>query len=133
MRYALWEQQQKEFERARSIYERVLGITDTNHSVWLKYAEMEMVNGFVNRARNVWDRAVQLLPRVDQLWYKYAYMEEKLKNYEGARRIFDRWMKWKPGVKAWDKYVALEWRYHQKLEYIFLCTFCHFITIGTVS
>jgi len=110
MRYALWEQQQKEFERARSIYERVLGITYTNHSVWLKYAEMEMVNGFVNRARNVWDRAVQLLPRVDQLWYKYGYMEEKLKNYEGARRIFDRWMKWKPTVKAWDKYVALEWR-----------------------
>eukprot|EP00494_Astrolonche_serrata_P030615 UN30883 len=71
---------------------------------------MEMINGFVNRARNVWNRAVQLLPRVDQLWYKFALFEEQLRNYDGARRIFDRWMKWKPGVKAWDRYIALEWR-----------------------
>jgi len=109
-RYARWEAQQKEFERARSIYERVLAIDYKNHSIWLVYAEMEMISGFVNRARNVWNRAVQLLPRVDQLWYKFSYMEEQLRNYDGARRVFARWMEFKPGVKAWERYVALEWR-----------------------
>jgi len=66
--YARWEANAKEFERARSIYERVLKIDYKIHNIWLVYAEMEMVNGFVARARNVWNRAVQLLPRVDQLW-----------------------------------------------------------------
>lgn len=108
--YARWEANQKEFERARSIYERVLKIDYKIHNIWLVYAEMEMVNGFVARARNVWNRAVQLLPRVDQLWYKFSYMEEKLRNFDGARRIFARWMEFKPGVKAWERYVALEWR-----------------------
>merc|ERR1712141_338012 len=105
MRYALWEQQQKEFERARSIYERVLGITYSNHSVWLKYAEMEMVNGFVNRARNVWDRAVQLLPRVDQLWYKYACMEEKLKR---CREVYKRFVNCHIELSSFLKYANWE-------------------------
>ena len=66
--YAQWEEKQKDFRRARSVWERAL---DTNYNainLWLKYAEMEMRHRFVNHARNVWDRAVTLLPRVDQLW-----------------------------------------------------------------
>ena len=68
VKYANWEESQKDFERARSVWERCLSVDYRNVSVWLKYAEMEMRNKFVNHARNVWDRAVQLLPRVDQLW-----------------------------------------------------------------
>lgn len=108
LKYAAWEESQKEFERARSIFERILDIDYQSPSIWLKYSEMEMRNRFINRARNVWDRAVQLLPRVDQLWFKYALMEEKLGNFEGARRIFERWMKWNPPEKAWMSYIALE-------------------------
>jgi hypothetical protein len=66
--YAIWEEGQKDFRRARSVWERTLDVTYTNASVWLKYAEMEMRHRFINHARNVWDRAVSLLPRVDQLW-----------------------------------------------------------------
>merc|ERR1711976_55543 len=43
MKYAKWEQNQQEFTRARSIYERCLDVTYTNHTIWLKYAEMEML------------------------------------------------------------------------------------------
>ena len=110
LKYAQWEESQKEFERSRSIFERIIDIDYQNPTVWLKYSEMEMRNRFVNRARNVWDRAVQLLPRVDQLWFKYALMEEQLKNFEGARRVFERWMKWNPPEKAWMSYIALEHR-----------------------
>ena len=69
MQYAQWEEGQKDFRRARSVWERALDVSYTNPTTWLKYAEMEMRHRFINHARNVWDRAVSLLPRVDQLWY----------------------------------------------------------------
>lgn len=68
VQYASWEEQQKDFRRARSVWERCLDIQHTSVPTWLKYAEMEMRNRFVNHARNIWDRAVTILPRVDQLW-----------------------------------------------------------------
>eukprot|EP00466_Bigelowiella_natans_P021661 jgi/Bigna1/56574/estExt_Genewise1Plus.C_1060008 len=108
--YALWEASQKEFERARSVFERAIDVDYKNQSIWLKYAEMEMKNRFVNHARNVWDRAVTLLPRVDQFWYKFSYMEEMLGNVAGARQIFERWMKWAPGPNAWNTYIKFEVR-----------------------
>ncbi len=66
--YASWEEQQKDFRRARSVWERCLDVDHRSIPTWLKYAEMEMRHRFVNHARNVWDRAVTILPRVDQLW-----------------------------------------------------------------
>ncbi len=66
--YAQWEEKQKDFRRARSVWERALDVNYNAVQIWLKYAEMEMRHRFVNHARNVWDRAVTLMPRVDQLW-----------------------------------------------------------------
>ncbi len=66
--YAQWEEKQKDFRRARSVWERALDVNYNAVNLWLKYAEMEMRHRFVNHARNVWDRAVTLMPRVDQLW-----------------------------------------------------------------
>ena len=42
IKYALWEESQKELDRARSIYERALDVNHRNLTVWLKYAELEM-------------------------------------------------------------------------------------------
>ncbi|KAJ8604367.1 hypothetical protein CTAYLR_002564 [Chrysophaeum taylorii] len=109
VKYAKWEEQQEEFERARSVFERAIDIDHRSTSLWLKYAEMEMRNKFVNHARNVWDRAVTLLPR-SQLWYKYTYMEEMLENFAVARSIFERWMRWEPEEQAWFAYVKFEER-----------------------
>lgn len=112
-KYAGWEESQRDFERARSVYERALDVDYRNQSMWLKYAEMEMRNKHINHARNVWDRAVTLMPRVDQFWYKYSYMEEMLGNVTGARQIFERWLEWQPDDNAFTSYVKLEERYHQ--------------------
>jgi len=112
LKYAVWEASQKEFDRARSIYERALDVDYRNQTLWLKYAEMEMTNKFINMARNIWDRAVSLLPRVDQFWYKYAYMEEMLGNVAGARQVFERWMSWEPDYNGWNSYIKLEMRHH---------------------
>ncbi|KAH0686784.1 hypothetical protein KY284_017337 [Solanum tuberosum] len=115
VKYAEWEESQKDLKRARSIWERALAVDALHHdhTIWLKYIDMEMKNKFVNHARNVWDRAVTLLPRVDQLWYKYIHMEEMLGNVAGARYIFWRWMTWMPDQHGWLSYIKFELRYNE--------------------
>ncbi|KAF8101374.1 hypothetical protein N665_0206s0050 [Sinapis alba] len=113
VKYAKWEESQKDYARARSVWERAIEGDYTNHTVWIKYAEFEMKNKFVNSARNVWDRAVTLLPRVDQLWYKYAHMEKMLGNFAGARHVFERWMKWSPDQEGWLCYINLELKFNE--------------------
>ena len=113
LKYAAFEEAQRDFDRARSVYERAVDVDHRNTTLWLKYAEMEMRNRHINAARNVWDRAVTLMPRVDQFWFKYIYMEEMLGNITGARGIFDRWVEWEPDDHAWSSYVRLEQRANQ--------------------
>ncbi|KAL0936622.1 pre-mRNA-splicing factor CLF1 [Colletotrichum truncatum] len=111
MRYAAWELEQKEFARARSIFERALDVHPNSVPLWIRYIESEMKNRNINHARNLLDRAVTRLPRVDKLWYKYVYMEEMLGNVPGTRQVFDRWMQWQPDEAAWSAYIKLEKRY----------------------
>ena len=113
VKYAQWEESQKEFARARSVYERGIDVDHRNVVIWLKYAEMEMKHKQVNHARNIWDRAVTVLPRVNQFWYKYTYMEEMLGNVAGARQVFERWMEWEPEEQAWLSYIKMELRYNE--------------------
>lgn len=113
IKYARWEESQKELDRARSVWERLLEVDYRNHTVWVEYAAMEMRNKMINHARNVWERAVQLLPRVDQLWYKYIHMEEMIGNVARAREIFRRWMDWMPGQQGWIGFIEFELRYNE--------------------
>jgi crooked neck len=110
IKYALWEANQQEFRRARSIFERALQVDYQNVSLWLKYIETEISSKFIQHARTLYDRVTALLPRVDQFWYKYAYMEERLENYAGARAIYEKWMGWKPTDNAWLQYAKFEER-----------------------
>ena len=111
MRYAQWELEQKEYRRARSIFERALDVDATSVTLWIRYIEAEMKTRNINHARNLLDRAVTILPRVDKLWYKYVYMEEMLQNIPGTRQVFERWMSWEPDEGAWSSYIKLEKRY----------------------
>lgn len=111
MRYAQWELEQKEFKRARSIFERALDVDATSVTLWIRYIEAEMKTRNINHARNLLDRAVTILPRIDKLWYKYVYMEEMLGNIPGTRQVFERWMSWEPDEAAWSSYIKLEKRY----------------------
>ncbi|XP_055610851.1 protein crooked neck [Uranotaenia lowii] len=113
IKYAQWEESQKEIQRARSIWERAIDNDHRNITIWLKYAEMEMKNRQVNHARNLWDRAVTVMPRVNQFWYKYTYMEEMLENVAGARQVFERWIEWQPEEQAWQTYINFELRYKE--------------------
>jgi crooked neck len=110
VKYARFEEDNREYERARSVFERALEVDVRNPELWLRYAELEMRNEFVNRARNVLDRAVQLLPRIDFLWYKYVYMEEMVGDIPKCRAVFERWMEWMPDDNAWMSYARFEGR-----------------------
>jgi len=111
LRYAMFELEQKEYRRARSIFERALDVDSTNPALWIRYSEAEMKERNINHARNVLDRAVTILPRVDKLWFKYVHLEETLGNVPGARQVFERWMSWEPDETAWNSYIKLEQRY----------------------
>lgn len=113
LKYASWEESQKEIQRARSVYERSLDVDPRNTTLWLKYAEMEMKHRQINHSRNIWDRAVSILPRVNQFWYKYTYMEQMLNNIPGARQVFERWMEWQPDEQAWLTYIKFELRFKE--------------------
>ncbi|CAG8886371.1 unnamed protein product [Penicillium egyptiacum] len=113
MRYAAWELEQKEFRRARSIFERALDVDPTSVVLWIRYIEAEMKTRNINHARNLLDRAVTILPRIDKLWYKYVYMEETLGNIPGTRQVFERWMSWEPEEGAWAAYIKMEKRYSE--------------------
>lgn len=111
IRYARWEEDQDEFVRARSIWERAIDNDYRNPVVWLNYAEMEMRHRFVNHARNVFDRAVALLPRADNIWLKYAHMEEMLGRIDLARLVYQRWLKWFPKNTAYFSFIRFELRH----------------------
>lgn len=113
IKYAQWEESQKEIKRARSIWERALDNDHRNITIWLKYAEMEMKNKQINHARNLWDRAITIMPRTNQFWYKYTYMEEMLENVAGARQVFERWIEWQPEEQAWQTYINFELRFKE--------------------
>jgi len=113
LRYAAFEAKMKEWQRARSVYERALNGQYKSIPLWIKYTEMEMQNGQVNHARNLYDRAVQILPRARQLWFKYVYMEELLGAVANCRQVFERWMEWEPEVEAWHAYINFELRFKE--------------------
>ena len=133
LQYAQWELEQKEFARARSVFERALDVhpnntrtilsshhneyfaennpTDFTTELWIRYIQAEIKNRNINHARNLLDRAVTRLPRVPSLWYQYLYVMEMLGDIPGTRQVFDRWMKWEPDDQAWNAYIKLEKRY----------------------
>jgi crooked neck len=113
VKYARFEEENKEFVRARSVFERALEVEHRSGELWLRYAEFEMRNEFVNHARNILDRGVQLLPRIDFLWYKYVYMEEMVGDLPKCRAVFERWMRWKPDDNGWLSYARFETRCQQ--------------------
>ncbi|KAK0733382.1 hypothetical protein B0T26DRAFT_16155 [Lasiosphaeria miniovina] len=111
LQYAAWELEQKEFARARSVFERALDVHPNNTQLWIRYIQAEIKNRNINHARNLLDRAVTRLPRVSSLWYQYLYVMEMLGDIPGTRQVFDRWMKWHPDEQAWSAYIRLEKRY----------------------
>uniref|UniRef100_T1IWJ5 Pre-mRNA-splicing factor Syf1/CRNKL1-like C-terminal HAT-repeats domain-containing protein n=1 Tax=Strigamia maritima TaxID=126957 RepID=T1IWJ5_STRMM len=113
IKYAEWEENQKQIQIARLVYERALDVNPRSISLWLEYGEIEMRNRHVKHARNIWDRAITILPRTNQFWYKYTHMEENFGSNTRARQVFERWLQWKPNEEAWFTNINFELRYNE--------------------
>lgn len=113
LRYANWELEQKEYARARSVFERGLNEDSQSVELWIAYIDAELKHRNINHARNLINRAVSTLPRVDKFWFKFVYMEEMLENIAGARQAFERWMEWEPNEEAWFAYIKFERKYNE--------------------
>lgn len=114
IRYAKWEvENNHDFARARSIFERALDVNIQHIPFWVQYIELELSHKNINHARNILDRAIKTLPRVNKLWFLYVLTEEMLKNYQMVRTVFEKWLAWHPDASAWDAYVSFEARYEE--------------------
>lgn len=113
IRYALFEIEQHDMRRARSIFERALLVDNTYIPLWIRYIDCELKHKYLNHARNLLDRAVSTLPRVDKLWYKYLFVEESLENWDIVRSLYSRWVSLEPNLNAWDSYIDFEIRQNQ--------------------
>eukprot|EP01061_Rhynchopus_euleeides_P016507 TRINITY_DN27825_c0_g1_i1.p1 TRINITY_DN27825_c0_g1~~TRINITY_DN27825_c0_g1_i1.p1 ORF type:complete len:664 (+),score=248.53 TRINITY_DN27825_c0_g1_i1:99-2090(+) len=112
-KYAKWEEDQGEFTRARSVFERAMDAIPNNHSLYQRYAEMEMRAGNVQHARNVWLRATKQLPRVDALWLKRVHLEETVGDVEVCRQVYREWMDWRPKQEMWHLFAKFEIRFKE--------------------
>lgn len=107
------ETEQKEFRRARSVFERCLAIDPTQPVVWLRYIDAELLNKSTAHARNLCDRANILLPRIDKLWLKHVWLLEMLGDISGTREVFSRWTAWEPSEDAFLAFGRFETRYQE--------------------
>jgi crooked neck len=112
-RYAEFEQDQQEWTRCRSIWERCLVVHQTNPAPWLRYVDSELKGRNINHAKNLLDRATTVLPRVDKLWFKYVYCLELLADVVGTRQVFNRWLQWEPVAEVWYAAIKFELRYQE--------------------
>ena len=103
MNYANFELQLKNYDRARSVFERCIDIDYRNVRSWTKYIEMELLNKQYNYARNLYERAVNLLPKVDQFWLKYIQLETNQKQFKNIMSIYQRWIDNKPETYVYGK------------------------------
>ena len=115
IRYALFEIEQHDMRRARSIFERALLVDNSYIPLWIRYVDCELKHKYINHARNLLERALSTLPRVDKLWYKYLFVEESLENWNVVRSLFNRWISLEPNLNAWDSYIDFEIR-QNKME-----------------
>eukprot|EP00834_Sanchytrium_tribonematis_P003310 NODE_124_length_17341_cov_0.560028.p2 type:complete len:665 gc:universal NODE_124_length_17341_cov_0.560028:9609-11603(+) len=101
--YSTFEMQLKNWDRARSIFERMLDIDYRNLKIWFKYLEMELSNKQFNYARNLLERAVNLLPKIDNFWLKYIQLEISQREFSNVMKLYERWLENKPEPEIYSK------------------------------
>ncbi|KDP25800.1 hypothetical protein JCGZ_22522 [Jatropha curcas] len=107
IKYAQWEDSQKEFNRARSVWERAVTLLPRVDQLWYKYIHMEEMLGNVAGARQIFERWMGWMPD-QQGWLSYIKFELRYNEIERARGIFERFVQCHPKVSAWIRYAKFE-------------------------
>lgn len=99
-----------EFARARTLYEKAVGVFPWSAAMWLGFADLERGLDEIERARGVYEIAIarEDLDMLDVMWKAYIDFEEEEEQYENARALYKRLLEKNKHVKVWIAYATFE-------------------------
>ncbi|KAI0037027.1 pre-mRNA-splicing factor CLF1 [Vararia minispora EC-137] len=100
----------REFDRARTLYEKYLEFDPTNSAAWIKYAELETQLADFPRARAIFELGVSQSPlsTPELLWKAYIDFEVEEGERERARALYERLVANSGHWKVWVAFALFE-------------------------
>ncbi|PPQ97637.1 hypothetical protein CVT26_002544 [Gymnopilus dilepis] len=100
----------REFDRARTLYEKYLEWDPSNSAAWIKFAELEAQLQDFARTRAIFELAVSQSPlsMPEILWKAYIDFEIEEGEREAARSLYERLISLSGHVKVWISYALFE-------------------------
>ncbi|KAF9555447.1 pre-mRNA-splicing factor CLF1 [Agrocybe pediades] len=100
----------REFDRARTLYEKYLEWDPSNSPAWIKFAELEAQLQDFARTRAIFELAVAQSPlsMPEILWKAYIDFEIEEGERETARSLYERLIALSGHVKVWISYALFE-------------------------
>ncbi|KAF9052038.1 pre-mRNA-splicing factor CLF1 [Panaeolus papilionaceus] len=100
----------REFDRARTLYEKYLEFDPSNSSAWIKFAELEAQLQDFPRTRGIFELGVSQSPlsMPEILWKAYIDFEIEEGERETARSLYERLISLSGHVKVWISYALFE-------------------------
>lgn len=100
----------REFDRARTLYEKYIEYDGSNSSAWFKYAELESQLQDFARTRAIFELGItqQNLSMPELLWKAYIDFEIEEGERETARGLYERLLALSGHVKVWIAYALFE-------------------------
>lgn len=112
LRYAIYEEEMGETNRAREVYEMALK-TIPHHlfssaKLWKSFAYFEIRQGDVNAARRIFGQAIGRSAK-PKVYKDYILLELQLREIDRCRKLYELFIEKYPGLsKAWIDYASLE-------------------------
>ncbi|KAF8731621.1 hypothetical protein AX14_004568, partial [Amanita brunnescens Koide BX004] len=100
----------REFDRARTLYEKYIELDPANSPAWIKYAELESQLQDFARTRAIFELGVSQTPlsMPELLWKAYVDFEVEEGEREAARKLYERLVAVSGHVKVWISYALFE-------------------------
>ncbi|KAG6845690.1 NineTeen Complex (NTC) component [Tephrocybe sp. NHM501043] len=100
----------REFDRARTLYEKYLEFDPANSPAWIKFAELESQLQDFDRTRAIFELGISQSPlsMPELLWKAYIDFEIEEGERETARSLYERLVALSGHVKVWIAYALFE-------------------------
>ncbi|KAF8346034.1 pre-mRNA-splicing factor CLF1 [Amanita rubescens] len=100
----------REFDRARTLYEKYIEFDPANSPAWIKYAELESQLQDFARTRAIFELGTSQSPlsMPELLWKAYVDFEVEEGEREAARKLYERLVSVSGHVKVWISYALFE-------------------------
>ncbi|TDL23201.1 protein prenylyltransferase [Rickenella mellea] len=108
--YIKLEEQLREFDRERSLYEKYIQYDPANSSAWIEYAQLEASLGDHSRTRAIYELALGQphLSKPENLWKAYIDSEIEQGERVRARTLYERLTGLSGDVKVWSSFAKFE-------------------------